>query len=97
MADIKIGDRFIVTEDHLVFSKGSIVELYCDDGSPSPVFKLIKGDCVFILRDGSPGGYCNYRFLKPYSRAGKSKEDMLEQARKELDEALQKYITLLQQ
>lgn len=63
-----VGDRFHVVEENTVFSTGSIVELEYDDGSNSPLFKLIKGDCSYNNSDGgtTPGAYLSKFKLERY-------------------------------
>lgn len=52
-----LGDIFIVEEDTPCFIKDSIVELYVDDGTNMPKFKLLKGKCAYRNCDGEYGGY----------------------------------------
>lgn len=52
-----LGDVFIVEEDTPGFTKDSIVELYVDDGTDMPKFKLLKGKCAYRNCDGEYGGY----------------------------------------
>ena len=59
----KIGDRFVAIADN-VFSSGSIVELYEDDGSDIPLFKLVEGECRYNHAAG-PGGYVSLEFVEP--------------------------------
>lgn len=61
--EYKIGDRFEVIESS-TFSKSSIVELFRDDGSNSPLFKLISGDCSHNCCDGEVGAYTKLDRLK---------------------------------
>ena len=53
----KVGDRGVALDDATTFSPGSIIELFHDDGSTGPRFKLISGDCGFNLADGEAGAY----------------------------------------
>jgi len=58
----KVGDRFVVNEcvewgGLFIFSEGSVVELFEDDGTNAPKFKLINGECGFNNADGEPGAY----------------------------------------
>ena len=58
-----IGDTFVVLADpslsspDRIFDVGSIVTLFRDDGSSSPLFRLVSGACKFNLADGRPGAY----------------------------------------
>lgn len=61
--EYKIGDRFEAIESPS-FSKGSIVELFRDDGTDCPLFKLILGDCRFDCCDGEAGAYAKLDRLK---------------------------------
>lgn len=60
----EVGDKFeVVTED--CFSKGSIVELFEDDGSMIPFFKLISGSCKHNnLPDDTAGAYEHLYYMK---------------------------------
>lgn len=61
----KVGDRFEVVNDPIgIFTNGSIIELYRDDRSPSPLFKLIKGSCMYNLCAGHDGAYLNLDKVK---------------------------------
>lgn len=55
----KVGDRGVVNEDSFdnAFSKGSLVQLYRDNGSRLPLFKLIKGSSSYDHADGQPGAF----------------------------------------
>ena len=54
----KVGDRFkVVSNKSGVFSIGSLVELYEDDDSRCPLFKLVEGYCEFNNADSCPGAY----------------------------------------
>ena len=59
----EFGDRFRVINGS-TFSVGSIVELFRDEGSVSPLFRLLKGYCVGELADGEPGAFCHLRFVE---------------------------------
>lgn len=50
----KIGDQGRVTEQ-TTFSVGSVVELYRDDGSEAPLFKLVSGWTTHNVADGKEG------------------------------------------
>jgi len=65
---ILVGDRFQVVEENNIFSTGSIVELEYDDGSISPLFKLIKGSCSYNNSNGgtAPGAYLSKFKLERY-------------------------------
>lgn len=54
----KVGDKFEVINTKEYFSLGSIVELYEDDRTVFPLFKLISGNCELnLLPDGCAGAY----------------------------------------
>lgn len=54
----KVGDRFEVIDGiGGIFDNGSVIELYRDDGSTSPLFKLISGYCGYYHCDGKSGAY----------------------------------------
>lgn len=60
----KIGDKFVVSGS-FAFTDDSIVELEYDDGSKSPLFKLINGGCKYNnARNGLAGAYCALDFVK---------------------------------
>jgi len=52
-----IGDIFIVEEFAHTFTRGSVIELYQDDDSSCPLFKLLKGSCPFTCADDKAGAY----------------------------------------
>ena len=60
----KVGDKFIVTKGG-TFSVGSVVMLYRDDNSYTPLFKLIKGSCKYNVCDGETGAYLHLGKVKP--------------------------------
>lgn len=60
----KVGDKFIVTKGG-TFSVGSVVMLYRDDNSYTPLFKLIKGSCKYNVCDGEAGAYLHLGKVKP--------------------------------
>lgn len=61
----KEGDRFeVVGGSYYEFSKGSIVELYEDDGSANPLFKLIQGSCEYNHVEDGPVAYTDLSDLK---------------------------------
>lgn len=65
----KVGDKFEVVESEdydSVFLNGSIIELYNDDKSDRPLFKLVKGDCCYQHCDGEDGGYFSLSCIKPF-------------------------------
>lgn len=72
----QVGDRFIVVGgSNEIFTRGSLVELNRDDGSDSPLFKLLSGTCYFenACSDGfnAFGGFIGFHTLKKvYSVAG---------------------------
>lgn len=64
----KVGDRFEILTDEEVFTAESIVELFRDDGSPSPLFKLVSGECDFNNCDGEKGAYASIYSVKPIKK-----------------------------
>lgn len=65
----KIGDKFVVVHDKEdVFTLGSIVSLYDDDGTSAPKFKLEEGGCAYVLCDGKAGGYLSWSKLEAYKK-----------------------------
>jgi len=52
----KVGQRFIA-KGAPQFADGSIVELYRDDGTDLPCWKLIEGKCSFLNAGGYAGAY----------------------------------------
>lgn len=58
----KVGDYFVVN-GATTFSDGSVVQLYKDDGTENPLFKLISGNTGFKCCDGEPGAYVNLEFV----------------------------------
>jgi len=60
----KVGDRFTAIPGS-VFSTGSVIELYRDDGSSCPLFKLISGDCRYNNAHG-PGAYELLEYVQPH-------------------------------
>lgn len=56
-SDYMKDQKFEVVVDSDTFSDGSVVELYEDDESDSPLFKLISGDTDFDCCDGELGAY----------------------------------------
>lgn len=61
------GQRFVVTDNSRdgAFGKGSVVELYKDDGTDFPLFKLITGACNYRHVDGADGAYLHLDKVKP--------------------------------
>lgn len=70
----KVGDRF-VDRGSISFTDGSIVELYRDDETISPLFKLIRGDTSYCKAGGELGAYTNLRFVK---KIEEDKEEQVE-------------------
>ena len=60
----KVGDRGVALDDATTFSPGSIIELFCDDGSTAPMFNLVSGGCGFNLADGEAGAYLSLNLVK---------------------------------
>lgn len=61
----QVGDTFIVREYADTFTKGSVISLYEDDGSNTPLFKLVKGDTSFSCCNGEAGAYMGWMYLTP--------------------------------
>ena len=53
----KVGDRGVVMQPTRCFSDGAIVELFKDDGTSEPLFKLIAGACEFRHAGREPGAF----------------------------------------
>jgi len=65
----KVGDRFrVVGNNAMTFSRGSLIELYTDDGTSIPLFELIEGGCSFTHADGRPGAYLCLHKVEPARR-----------------------------
>jgi hypothetical protein len=63
--------RFVVVVDGTgLFSIGSVVSLYHDDGTSIPLFKLVSGHCDYSLIDGSSGAYLPIGCLETESPRG---------------------------
>jgi len=56
------------------FTKGSIVQLYRDDRSSSPMFKLIEGVCYYTLAGELQGAYLGLDRIKPINNSNKQPE-----------------------
>jgi hypothetical protein len=63
--DYEVGDEFIVEFSRGIFTPPSFVELFEDDGSKYPKFKLIKGWCGFNNAKGAPGAFYPWGWLTP--------------------------------
>lgn len=68
---IKVGDRFLFKGVTNTFAADSIVELYHDEGTLLPLFKLIKGACLYNKAGGHAGAYTNIRNLQPLNSTPK--------------------------
>ena len=69
----KAGDLFeVVGSDAGTFSPGSKIELYRDDATDAPLFKLITGECNFKLVDEEYGAYITLDFIKPLQKKGEN-------------------------
>jgi hypothetical protein len=67
----KIGGLFRVVDADLppqIATHGSIVELYIDDGSLMPLFKMIKGNTEYNHASGEPGAYIPLIAIEPLER-----------------------------
>lgn len=62
--EYKVGDKFLVAEvEGSTFSQGSIVELYLNDGTSCPVFRLVTGECEYDNCNGKSGACCSWYCL----------------------------------
>ena len=70
----KEGDKFIFIEGCSTFDKGTIVELFKDDGTKSPLFKgkTTKNWCIAA---GEEGAYAGLNFVKPFKESNTTKEE----------------------
>ena len=68
-SEYKVGDVFEVVEDTKAFSKGSIVELFLDDETEMPLFKLLNGYTNYDKCNGSAGAYAWWGWMKPLGSA----------------------------
>jgi hypothetical protein len=63
-----VGDVFIIENNYGgsgdAFGQGSIVELYEDDGTTCPKFKLLKGTCRWNNADGESGAFTSMRNVR---------------------------------
>ena len=60
----EVGDRF-VNINNMMFSPGALLELYWNDDSTSPLFRVIDGDCMYTNADGMLGAYSTMsKFVK---------------------------------
>lgn len=59
----KVGDKFRVNGSS-VFSDGSVVELYKDNGEVLPLFLLISGETKYNCCDGKAGAYTMLEYVK---------------------------------
>ena len=83
----KVGDKFEVIEEDS-FTTGSIVELYEDDGTEEPLFKLIAGYTEFENCNDEPGAYENLYNIKLLTKGNKmaTKLEKLEEEYKQLQQ-----------
>jgi hypothetical protein len=67
--DYEVGDEFIFSPTIGpyvgVFVWLSTVELFKDDGSKYPLFKLVEGLCEYNNAKGAPGAVCSWEWLVP--------------------------------
>lgn len=67
----KVGDRFEYTHKGSgPFALGSTVELYSDDTSTQPLFRLIDGHCAYANADGQAGAYASLDWVRPMQERG---------------------------
>ena len=79
----KVGDRFIVPDDDTSrFTPGSEVELFMDDGSSCPLFKLISGGGGFPFA----GGFCGHIHLVHIQPVGQMMTDNRTELKRQLAE-----------
>lgn len=64
----KVGDRFEVLTGSEAFTAESIVELFRDDGSPAPLFKLVSGECDFKNCNREKGAYESLDSVRPMKK-----------------------------
>lgn len=69
----KVGDKFEVNGSSM-FSNGSVAELYDDDGTSIPLFKLVTGKSLRTLCDGVKGGYADLEYVKKIEDKGMKPE-----------------------
>lgn len=69
----KVGEKFIVLEGCATFNKGTIVELFKDDGTNSPLFKG-KTTGNWRLADGKEGAYAKLDHVKPFKESNTKEE-----------------------
>lgn len=76
----KVGDRFEVVDIDGMdgFTKGSIIDLYRDDNSDEPLFKLVSGHTKYMHADGKPGAYIKLERIKPTKEHVKMTDKILE-------------------
>ena len=58
--EYKVWDKFLVDGIDFPFSNHSVVELYYDDGTSCPLFRLVNGQCEYKFCDGEYGAYCDW-------------------------------------
>jgi len=65
----KVGDKFVVVVDSGTIIKDSIVELFEDDGTSCPLFKVIEGKCdrEYNLCKGKAGAYKSWGTVRAYA------------------------------
>lgn len=64
----KVGDRFKVMIGSS-FDAVSIIELYEDDKTDNPLFKLIEGHTGYNCADGELGAYISLDYIEPINEA----------------------------
>lgn len=72
----KVGDKFWVREHpgSSAFTKNSVISLFDDDGSKSPLFKLVEGDCNHSHAEGKPGAYISLEYISRLEPSVKREE-----------------------
>lgn len=69
----KVGDKFVVLEGCATLVKGTIVELFKDDGTTSPLFKG-KTTRNWHIADGEEGAYAGLDYVKPFKESNTKEE-----------------------
>ena len=64
--EYKVGDKFVVVTSGTII-KDSVVALFEDDNSSSPLFKVIEGSSNFYLCKGEAGAYKAWNTVKAYT------------------------------
>ncbi len=62
----KVGDKFLVLSGASTFEENSVVELYHDDKSSSPLFRLVSGKTSFRCCNGDYGAYVDLEYVTPF-------------------------------